>query len=110
MVPPRSPGSSGFGSGEVLAVLHQVVTAVADSLKGLDDWGLAGTRSGQYRSDLIADEAALAVIEQAGFGALSEESGLHSFRTTDPGGARSGGRIDQRVAGAPVVGHQRLCG
>jgi myo-inositol-1(or 4)-monophosphatase len=63
----------------VLAVLHQVVTAVADSLKGLDDWGLAGTRSGQYRSDLIADEAALAVIEQAGFGALSEESGLHNI-------------------------------
>ncbi|MGH9056022.1 MAG: inositol monophosphatase family protein [Acidimicrobiales bacterium] len=63
---------------DVLAVLHEVVTAVAGSLAGLDDWGLAGTRKGQYRSDLVADEAALAVIETAGFGALSEESGLHN--------------------------------
>jgi myo-inositol-1(or 4)-monophosphatase len=62
----------------VLEVLHGVVTAVAASLEGLDDWGLAGTRPGQYRSDLIADRAALAVIEEAGFGALSEESGLHA--------------------------------
>jgi fructose-1,6-bisphosphatase/inositol monophosphatase family enzyme len=46
-------------------------------LEGLRDWGLAGTRAGQYRSDLVADEAALAVIARAGLGALSEESGLH---------------------------------
>jgi myo-inositol-1(or 4)-monophosphatase len=78
MAPPSWSVSSGW-TGDVLDVLHQVVTAVGDSLRGLDDWGLAGTRSGQYRSDLIADEAALAVIEQAGFGALSEESGLHSI-------------------------------
>jgi fructose-1,6-bisphosphatase/inositol monophosphatase family enzyme len=65
------------GSDELLAVLHDVVTAVADSLKGLDDWGPAGTRHGQYRSDLVADRAALEVIERAGLGALSEESGLH---------------------------------
>lgn len=76
MVSSSSPGSSGSPA-EVLEVLHRVVTAVADSLEGLDDWGLAGTRAGQYRSDLVADEAALAVIEGAGFGALSEESGLH---------------------------------
>jgi fructose-1,6-bisphosphatase/inositol monophosphatase family enzyme len=60
-----------------LAVLHEVVSAVATSLDGLDDWGLAGTRDGQYRSDLVADRAALAVIERAGLGALSEESGVH---------------------------------
>jgi fructose-1,6-bisphosphatase/inositol monophosphatase family enzyme len=62
---------------QVLEVLHQVVTAVADSLAGLDDWGLAGTCDGQYRSDLIADQAALEVIDHAGLGAWSEESGLH---------------------------------
>jgi fructose-1,6-bisphosphatase/inositol monophosphatase family enzyme len=62
---------------DVLDVLHQVVTDVAASLKGLDDWGLAGTREGQYRSDLIADAAALVVIDRAGFGAVSEESGVH---------------------------------
>ena len=70
MVAPARPES-------VLAVLHDVATAVADSLHSLEDWGLAGTRDGQYRSDLIADEAALSVIGRAGFGALSEESGLH---------------------------------
>src|SRR5579872_511220 len=61
----------------VLEVLHDVVSAVSSSLEGLADWGLAGTRDGQYRSDLVADRAALDVIGRAGFGALSEESGLH---------------------------------
>jgi fructose-1,6-bisphosphatase/inositol monophosphatase family enzyme len=62
---------------KVLEVLHEVVTAVASSLSGLEDWGLAGTRDGQYVPDLVADRAALEVIDRAGFGALSEESGLH---------------------------------
>jgi fructose-1,6-bisphosphatase/inositol monophosphatase family enzyme len=62
---------------DALAVLHEVVSAVAAGLGDLDDWGLAGTRDGQYRSDLVADRAALAVIERAGMGALSEESGWH---------------------------------
>ena len=64
-------------SKQVLEVLHDVVTSVASSLEGLEDWGLAGTRPGQYRSDLVADRAALDVIGAAGFGALSEESGFH---------------------------------
>lgn len=61
----------------LLDVLHDTATAVRAALDALDDWGEAGTRSGQYRSDLAADEAALAVLERAGLGALSEESGLH---------------------------------
>jgi myo-inositol-1(or 4)-monophosphatase len=61
----------------VLQVLHDAASAVASSLEGLGDWGLAGTRDGQYRSDLVADRAALDVIRRAGFGALSEESGIH---------------------------------
>jgi fructose-1,6-bisphosphatase/inositol monophosphatase family enzyme len=50
---------------------------VRGALDGIDDWGLAGTRAGQYRSDLAADAAALAVLERAGLGVLSEESGRH---------------------------------
>ena len=42
------------------------------------DWGLAGTRAGQYRSDLAADAAGLGVLERAGVGVLSEESGRHA--------------------------------
>ena len=60
----------------LLAVLHGAATAVADALGTLSDWGPAGTRAGQYRSDLAADEAALAVLHGAGLGVLSEESGL----------------------------------
>ena len=61
---------------QLLEVLHDAVTAIAAALEGLDDWGLAGTRPDQYRSDLVADAAALPVLLEAGLGVLSEESGL----------------------------------
>jgi fructose-1,6-bisphosphatase/inositol monophosphatase family enzyme len=61
----------------LLQVLHDTASAVRTALDGLVDWGSAGTRPGQYLSDLAADEAALAVLERAGLGAMSEESGLH---------------------------------
>jgi myo-inositol-1(or 4)-monophosphatase len=60
-----------------LSVLDEAAAAVAEVLGRLDDWGLAGTRAGQYRSDLAADEAALVVLDRAGVGVLSEESGRH---------------------------------
>lgn len=61
----------------LIGVLGEAAEAVAKALGGLDDWGLAGTRPGQYRSDLAADAAAIAVLDAAGLGVLSEESGLH---------------------------------
>jgi len=61
---------------QLLEVLAEAVDAVAGSLSGLADWGLAGTRPGQYRSDLVADAAAVRVLTTAGLGVLSEESGL----------------------------------
>ena len=66
--------------GTLLDVLHATVDAVSAALAGVDDWGPAGTRAGQYRSDLVADAAALGVLTGAGLGVLSEESGL-----TEPG-------------------------
>lgn len=60
-----------------LQILHDAVTSVASALEGLEDWGPSGRRPGQYRSDVVADRAALEVIDRAGFGAFSEESGLH---------------------------------
>ncbi|MGA3148084.1 MAG: inositol monophosphatase family protein [Acidimicrobiales bacterium] len=59
----------------LLEVLHATASAVAEALGGLSDWGLAGTRDSQYRSDLVADAAAAAVLEGAGLGVMSEESG-----------------------------------
>jgi myo-inositol-1(or 4)-monophosphatase len=79
-VRPRLPRRlrSGFVADDgVLPVLHRVATEIRRSLDGLEDWGLAGTREGQYRSDLVADGVALAIFEEAGFGVLSEESGVH---------------------------------
>ncbi len=60
----------------LLQVLHHAATAVREALTGLDDWGLAGTRESQYRSDLAADAAAIEVLTGAGLGVLSEESGV----------------------------------
>ena len=61
----------------IVEVLYAAAAAVRTSLDVLDDWGLAGTRPGQYHSDLAADAAALEVLDAAGLGALSEESGIH---------------------------------
>jgi fructose-1,6-bisphosphatase/inositol monophosphatase family enzyme len=61
----------------LLEVLHDTATAVRTALDALADWGDAGTRAGQYLSDVAADEAALGVLQRAGLGAMSEESGLH---------------------------------
>lgn len=63
----------------ILRVLHEAATAVATALEDLEDWGPSGSRVDQYHSDVVADEAALAVIDRAGFGAVSEESGGHDL-------------------------------
>lgn len=66
----------------VLDALNDAADAVRSALDGLGDWGLAGTRDGQYRSDLVADDACLAVLDDAGFGWLSEESGVQKPERT----------------------------
>jgi len=62
---------------ELLEVLSEVAAAVRTALDGLGDWGPAGTRPGQYRSDLVADAVALPILRAAGLGVLSEETGPH---------------------------------
>jgi fructose-1,6-bisphosphatase/inositol monophosphatase family enzyme len=58
-------------------VLAEAAAAIRAALGDLDDWGLAGTRPGQYHSDLAADAAAVEILVGAGLGVLSEESGRH---------------------------------
>ena len=61
------------------ALLDGTAAAVIEALGGVSDWGLAraGAHGGQHHSDIVADEAALAVLLPGGVGVLSEESGLH---------------------------------
>jgi fructose-1,6-bisphosphatase/inositol monophosphatase family enzyme len=63
--------------GDLVDLLHDAASAIGVVLGSLDDWGPAGTRAGQYHSDLAADAAALEVLGKGGVGVLSEESGLH---------------------------------
>jgi len=60
----------------LLQILDETVHAVRGALDGLEDWGPAGTRPGQYRLDLAADAAALPILHGAGLAVLSEESGV----------------------------------
>jgi myo-inositol-1(or 4)-monophosphatase len=61
----------------LLELLHDTAAAIGTALGELTDWGLAGTRSGQHHSDLAADRAASTILDRAGVGVLSEESGAH---------------------------------
>src|SRR3954447_521127 len=63
--------------GALLDVLTDTAAAIAVALGDLNDWGLAGTRAGQYKSDLAADAAAVEILVRNGLGVLSEESGRH---------------------------------
>jgi myo-inositol-1(or 4)-monophosphatase len=72
----------------LLAVVSEASRAVRDALTGFDDRRQPGRRPGQYRMDLIADSAALAVLHGAGLAVLSEESG-----TTHPPGPEQEGLL-----------------
>ncbi len=66
---------------EVMALLESTADSVAAALSAdladrPDRSRDRGDRPGQYRIDLVADAAALAVLRSAGVGILSEESGL----------------------------------
>ncbi len=75
---------------ELLGVLDDAADAVTRTLAVLEDWGLAGTRAGQYRSDLAADDAAVGVLTRAGLAVLSEESGLSDPPAPTGGDEQSG--------------------
>ncbi len=66
----------------MLGVLDDAVQAIRQALDGLSEWGLAGTRPGQYHLDLAADGAALPILHGAGFTVLSEESGMTGESTS----------------------------
>ena len=85
--------------------------AVRAALDGLDDWGRAGTRPGQYHSDLAADDAAVAVLDRRR--ARRAERGVRparrrprrSWSCSIPSTART-----NASRGHPVVRHQPVRG
>jgi fructose-1,6-bisphosphatase/inositol monophosphatase family enzyme len=66
-----------MGGAEVLEVLAAAAAAVTDALREVVDWGPSGGLDGQYALDLVADGPVCDLLVRAGFGVLSEESGLH---------------------------------
>jgi myo-inositol-1(or 4)-monophosphatase len=61
---------------ELLELFANVAVGVRRALDGVDDWHALGDRAGQYGIDLTADDVALTMLDDAGVGVLSEESGL----------------------------------
>ena len=59
----------------LLMLLTDAADAVVDALAGHTDWSLVDSGRGQYVADLVADAAALGVLDAAGVGVVSEESG-----------------------------------
>ena len=62
---------------ELLTILNKAADVVSEALAAQNDWGLTRAGGAQYHHDTVADAAALAVLEGAGVGVFSEESGLH---------------------------------
>ena len=68
--------SSPHSSDDLLDLFVTIAERVRRALDGIEDWHQPGERSGQYGLDLTADDVALQLLDAAGVGVLSEESGL----------------------------------
>ena len=60
---------------EILDILRSAADAVVDALSTFEGSGLSGIRHSQYNLDLVADQAACAVLLGSGLSVFSEESG-----------------------------------
>lgn len=63
----------------MLSTFDAVAEAIGRALADVTDWGLSGARDGQYRADVIADAVAVPMLREAGFGIVSEESGVENL-------------------------------
>lgn len=62
---------------ELAAVLDAAVAAVAEAFASVSERRAVTDRPGQYRLDVVTDDAAVDVLVGAGLGVVSEESGVH---------------------------------
>jgi fructose-1,6-bisphosphatase/inositol monophosphatase family enzyme len=63
---------------DVLEVFDAIARAISTTLEEVRDWGESGLRPGQYHADVLADNSALPILRAAGFGIVSEESGIEN--------------------------------
>ena len=63
--------------GELLEVLDRAAAAVRACLSDVADLRAGGDRDDQYALDIAADAVAVTVLESAGLGVMSEETGRH---------------------------------
>jgi myo-inositol-1(or 4)-monophosphatase len=61
---------------DVLSLFASICDETAQILADNADWGPSGRRDGQYAVDLAIDAACIPPLLDAGFGVLSEESGI----------------------------------
>jgi fructose-1,6-bisphosphatase/inositol monophosphatase family enzyme len=64
-----------MGGDRMLELLRRTADAIGQTLADLDDYGLVPGKSRTYLSDLAADRVAVDMLDGAGVGVLSEESG-----------------------------------
>lgn len=66
-----------FALRQVAGIAHAVVGSVAD-------WSLSGAKDGQYRADLVVNDAVVAALSEFGVGILSEETGARDYVAAAP--------------------------
>lgn len=66
-----------FALRQVAGIAHAVTGSVAD-------WSMSGTKDGQYRADVVVNDAVVAALSGFGVGILSEETGAQGFSATSP--------------------------
>jgi len=66
---------------QIVELFVDIAAEIRAALAGGDDRGLSGQREGQYEIDLTADAIASQRLTTAGFGVLSEESGVSGLES-----------------------------
>ena len=61
---------------EILEAVYLAATSAFQAAVGCKDWSDTAGHSGQHKGDIVADEAALAILNERGFRIYSEESGV----------------------------------
>ena len=72
-------------SDRMLDVLSRAANAIGERLAATNQWGLLADSDHQHHSDLAADAAGLAVLHEADFSVLSEESGFTGRSDSESG-------------------------